>query len=422
MQRSRIFGLRILALFTLICAAEAFASTPPHPNATADQQAKPQKGAAYQFEKVKEWCTAAIKHEPGKADDAAKQIGRWPLKDLEIVIHYVSKLSSQPKSAIKRALAKARIRRALDVTDEEARNGDLSRIVKRGVNLHTDIALLELQAWAYQDIGETSWAYVDGRTLIQPKRYHWAFARQLIDSLSPTPSQDPTARQWYVSTTAYMQNHRLLGYARQNIERALNRFPSDDRVLFYAGVLHEVWASPVNQNVALPKGGKATFGTKESELKLAHQFLQKSIEVNPGFAEARLHLGRVLGLLGQPARAAAELQRAAAEVNDPALSYYASLFLGHENWKMTRWAEAREHYENAAKLFPMAQSPLLALSQMERVRGNAKDALATLQRALNLPHIDIWEDDPWWIYDLAHVRDADGRIKEMQQALGGLSR
>jgi tetratricopeptide (TPR) repeat protein len=219
-----------------------------------------------------------------------------------------------------------------------------------------------------------------------------------------------------------MQNHRLLGYAGQNIERALDLFPSDDRILFYAGVLHEVWASPVNQNVALPKGGKATFGTKESELKLARQFLQKSIAVNPGFSEARLHLGRVLGLLGQPAQAAAELQRAAAEVNDPALSYYASLFLGQENWKMTRLAEAREHYENAAKLFPTAQSPLLALSQMERVRGNAKDALATLQRTLNLPHIDIWKDDPWWSYDLAHVRDADGLIKEMQQALGGLSR
>ena len=82
------------------------------------------------------------------------------------------------------------------------------------------------------------------------------------------------------TTPASVINHRLLGYARQNIERALNRFPSDDRILFYAGVLHEVWASPVNQNVALPKGGKATFGTKESELKLAREFLFQI--TNPG--------------------------------------------------------------------------------------------------------------------------------------------
>jgi hypothetical protein len=177
------------------------------------QPAKEKADAKDVFEKVKEWRAAAAEHDVGKPDAAAKLIGRWPIKDLELVIEFMAKLSAQPQSAIKRALSKARYRRALNTTDQEAKSGDLNRLLKQGALLHTDIELLALQTWAYQDISEATGAFVDGRIMIQPRRFHWEFARRLIDSVGPVAANDPMVRQWYVATTAHMQDHRLLGYA-----------------------------------------------------------------------------------------------------------------------------------------------------------------------------------------------------------------
>jgi tetratricopeptide (TPR) repeat protein len=386
------------------------------------QPAKEKADAKDVFEKVKEWRAAAAEHDVGKPDAAAKLIGRWPIKDLELVIEFMAKLSAQPQSAIKRALSKARYRRALNTTDQEAKSGDLNRLLKQGALLHTDIELLALQTWAYQDISEATGAFVDGRIMIQPRRFHWEFARRLIDSVGPVAANDPMVRQWYVATTAHMQDHRLLGYAGQNLKRALVQFPSDERILFYAGVLHELWASPVNQNVLLPKEAKVSYGTRESELKLAQEFLQKAVTINPNFAEAHLRLGRVLGQLGNHGKAAAELLQAAGSIKDTQLLYYASLFLGYEFYRLSRPSEAREQYDRASSLYPAAQSPLLALSHLARTGGNAKDAHLDMQRVFALPHTDHWNDDPWWTYDLAHVRDADTLVAQMHKMFGDLPR
>jgi tetratricopeptide (TPR) repeat protein len=218
-----------------------------------------------------------------------------------------------------------------------------------------------------------------------------------------------------------MQSRRLLGYAGQNLKDALDKFPADSRILFLAGVLHETWASPVHQKVVLPGGVQVSYGSEESELKLALQFLQKAVAADPNFAEARLRFGRVLGLLGHHDRAAAELQQAAALMEDPQLLYYASLFLGREFVALSRRSEARDQYERAARLYPTAQSPLLALSQLARSGEDLQGALLSLNRAFALPRKDPWKDDPWWIYDLAHVRDADALVAEMCRMFGGLS-
>jgi tetratricopeptide (TPR) repeat protein len=228
-------------------------------------------------------------------------------------------------------------------------------------------------------------------------------------------------RQWFIATTAYMQANRLLGYARQNLKYALHRFPADSRILFFAGVLHETWASPMHQNVVVPLEVKVSYGSEESELKQALQFFKKASAADPNFAEAHLRLGRVLGLLGHHNQAVAELQRAAASIKDPQLLFYASLFLGREFAALSRRSEARDQYERAAMLYPAAQSPLLALSQLARSGDDLEGARLSLERSFAVPRKDPWKDDPWWIYDLAHVRDADALIADMHRMFGGLS-
>jgi tetratricopeptide (TPR) repeat protein len=410
---------RVIAATTLFLLGLIGATTgpaiPPFPTPAAQSGTD----SSYLQQRVKEWRTAAVLHTPGNPDQAAAMISSWPSYDLEAVLKLVTKLASQPASAIKRA--KSPIRRMLDLTDQEVRQGDLSRILKKGALLHTDIALLELEQGSYQHKPEGIEGigiFADGRVLFQPQQFSWQFARQLIDLIPRTPSQDAIVRQWYVATTAYMQSRRLLGYAGQNLKRALDRFPSDDKLLFYAGVLHETWASPVNQNPLLPRGASVSYGSRDSELRLARQYFEKALEKNPSFAEARLRLGRVTGLQGNHKKAIAELQNAAAIIADPQLSYYASLYLGYEFTMVVRGQEAREQYERAAMLYPTAQSPLLAISQLALDNDDTEGALRALQRVFGLQSKDPWNDDPWWVYDLAHVRDAAALVAEMQKTLG----
>jgi len=69
-------------------------------------------------------------------------------------------------------------------------------------------------------------------------------------------------------------------------------------------------------------------------------------------------------------------------------------------------------------LYPTAQSPLLAISQLALDNDDTEGALRALQRVFGLQIKDRWNDDPWWVYDLAHVRDAAALVAEMQKKLG----
>jgi len=393
----------------------------PEPTATAEQAADKKDSTTVRLQKVKEWRIAAGLHKPGEPDSAAVTIAGWPSKDLQSVIDFVAKLASQFARSAKPTLSRVQMKRLFELSDQEVQRKDLNRILRQGVLLHTDIALLELEKGAYEHRSvwiEGRGIFADGQIFLMPQKYHWQFARQLIDSIP----EDQIAKGWYIATTAHMHSHRLLSYSAQNLRSALEKFPSSDRLLFYAGTLHEIWASPPNQNILLPPSGKVTFGSRESELKLARQFLQKALAVNPDFAEARLHLGRVQGLLGDHAQAAAELEGAAASINDPQLSYYSSLYLGWELAQLSRLNEARDQYERAATLYPGAQSAHLALSQLAHSSGDAKAAFLAVQNVFALHIRDPWNDDPWWAYDVSHVRDAAGLMVEMRRGLGGVPR
>jgi len=388
----------------------------PLPKAEAAPEPGKIPDSSYRMERLREWRSAAGQHSPGKPDAAAVKIGRWPLADLQPVVDYITKLARQPASTIRRTLSRPQMRRLLDATDQEVQQGDLTRMLKQGVLLHTDISLLGLETVVDAYERPRAAAFIDGQVVIHPKRIHWQFARTLLDSV---PRMSQAAKPWYIATTAHMQSRRLLAYADENLKRGLDLFPADDRLLFYAGVLHESWASPVNQNAMLPPGVENKYGSKEAELKQARQFFQKAVQSNPASAEGHLRLGRTLGLLGQHSQAVVTLQRATKMIQDPQLSYYAALYLGFELEILMRKNEARVQYERAAQLYPTAQSPLLALSHLARSEDNTQDALQALQRIFELPRGDPWKDDPWWTYDVAHTRDAAALVEQMYTIWGG---
>jgi hypothetical protein len=279
----RYMHSRILLLLTLIgLSFVGSIEAPGYP------QSMRRTDTNYRLRKIEEWRTAVVQHNAGETDSAATTIGGWDEEDLEIVIRFIATLASQPVKTARRTLSRASLRRILQLTDQEVKQGNLNRILKQGALLHTDIALLGLETNGSLTGAEPMAAINDGTVVVVRKERNWEFARRLIDSVSPSPSQDSMVRQWYIATIAYMQSRRLLAYAKENVENALELLPSDDRILFYSGVLHEVWASPLNQKMQLPPRIEVTHGSESSELKKAEQFFRKSIEVNPNSPETRL--------------------------------------------------------------------------------------------------------------------------------------
>jgi hypothetical protein len=102
--------------------------------------------------------------------------------------------------------------------------------------------------------------------------------------------------------------------------------------------------------------------------------------------------------------------------------YYASLYLGREFEALSRRSEARSQYERAASLYPTAPVPLLSLSHLAHGSGDSAGALLAVQRMFALPREDSVKDDPWLVYDIAHVRDAGAFIDELRKLLGEVSR
>ena len=219
---------------------------------------------------------------------------------------------------------------------------------------------------------------------------HWEIARMLLDFVvpkgdtRPAKGRDEMVRQWYRATAAWMQLSE--DHDRLHLDPA-RLFPSDPDILFLSACQRE-----------------------------AEALFRRVLEIKPGHAEARLRYGRVLGGLGKHQESAVELRRAVADLTDPEMLYYANLFLGAAEEALGNRDAARVAYEQAAERFPMAQSPLLALSQLARRYGDRRGALRAIDRLFALEEADRGaRDDPWWRYYVAQARDAEDLLGAMRQ-------
>jgi hypothetical protein len=59
---------------------------------------------------------------------------------------------------------------------------------------------------------------------------------------------------------------------------------------------------------------------------------------------------------------------------------------------------------------------------LARISNDPDNASLAVERVLALKRKDPWADDPWWTYDMSHVRNADALIEEMRRALGEYSK
>jgi tetratricopeptide (TPR) repeat protein len=328
------------------------------------------------------------------------------------------------------------VRLSAHAAAERSTSGDDNYLMRRAALLHADVAMLEprgvVESFANRPvgppaIGPQTWRIdiSDGRGLdVGLSALHWDIARLALDqvrpgaSAKPAPARDAMVRAWYRATAAWMQYRE--DHDTQHLDRARAIFPDDPDILFLSGCQRESYAAPsiqaATRTVTLPPGLTVGVGSDRAELRLAEGFFKRALAKQPDMGETHLRLGRVLGLEGRHADAAAEIRQAMSLLGETPLRYYGELFLGAEEEALGRVDAARDAFDRAAALFPSAQSPLIALSELAKRRGDRAGALAAIQRLFALPPAGReGRDDPWWSYHTAQARDADALLDALQR-------
>jgi tetratricopeptide (TPR) repeat protein len=372
--------------------------------------------------------TAVERHVPGEADAPLRSVTAWSRDDLQAAWIDVQALLAVVKNRDAGAFYAQPSRRQHVLRDflteddvERLRKladrirSSLDRFVKRAAVLHGDVAQqmdLELipppssSGFAPQRLVlETN----DGRPSgMRGSVVHWEFGRLLLAQVAGA-DRDEFVRSWYRASMAVKLATEDLDVA--HFARAVAILPSDSTVRVLKGALHDALAHPAVQSAVesarLPRGVVLDVHSEAAELQNAEREFRRAVELDPTLTEARLRRGRVLARQGKHHEAAAELREALSRSSEPLLEYYVRLFLAAEEDALGRFGDARRLYEEAARLYPHAQAPRLALSQLAHRAGDRAAARAALDTAVAPVAARRADDDPWWAYQRSAGRQAD---------------
>ena len=428
--------------------------------------------AAARLVRLEQWLKALVRHTPGAEDEALAEAGSWSngeLRSLWIDVNVLIQVTRNLKlSRFSVQFQGLRTRTEIPYTQVQMRRlavlacaaagtvlelqcmtinaggeldaellrlsslvraakvrGDDNYIERRGALLHGDVAMLgppgpvePLSALPSAGPQRFKMQISDGREVdLGQAAVHWEIGRMVLDYVKPAPGRDEMVRQWYRATAAWMQSRE--DHEAQHLDRAREIFPTDPDILFLSGCQRETYAAPHIQSAVrsavLPSGFSLDVGSERTELRQAESFFRGALALKPDASETHLRLGRVLALLGRHADAANELRQAIGSTDDTLLVYYGNLFLGAEEQALGRYDAARDANERAAALYPMAQSPLLALSELARRQGDRPAALRALQRVFDLPSTEPERSDPWWRYHVEQARNVDELLEELRR-------
>jgi tetratricopeptide (TPR) repeat protein len=137
----------------------------------------------------------------------------------------------------------------------------------------------------------------------------------------------------------------------------------------------------------------------------AERLFRRALKSDPALHEARVRLARVLVERKRYPEALAEARTALAGTASPAVRFYGYLFAGRAQQALGRLDAAALDFAEAVKLFPTAQSALLAQSQVALMRADANGALQPIALLPSEPPADFRQGDPWWSYRLASGRE-----------------
>jgi predicted Zn-dependent protease len=363
-------------------------------------------------------------------------VGRWSQDDIERLLRDVRELVKFLQRAHEGREAgggrSARDRLILSIYDRRFTLDELERtyyggasltangLLRRGAVLHADIARFIAGRLAGEPLVNDG-----GRKGWRPGTPHWEIGRELLDGVTPDPASDAGVVLWYRAVSAHLLNEGRLSEATEHLDKARQLFRQHPAFLIDSGYLHQEFSSPSIQAAIhdlRSDGVEVRVGSKAAELQRAEQFLRQALTIQPEAADARLRLGHTLGELGRHQDAVNQLTRINEDEETPAaLLYLKELILGKQEQALGHHGEARRRYERAAALFPGAQAPRIALSQLARQAGDRPAALRALERIeTSLPPAG-GGIDPWWDYYQPHGADAEALVAKAWEMMTGLT-
>ncbi len=411
-----------------ITGAQALSPTPQAPaGATVAQQ--------HWRERLEMWLRAVEAHQPGETDASTIRIGTWTEIDLAglradlfalLAIH-VRETERTPFGVVPHgempsvslpykdaAFTLAGLRALLGVPENEDASRSLTRLLERGAILHADIGM-RADPFYTGGVGcspQASVLLLDGKTVGSGcVGIHWAQARALLDAVTGGATDEAWIRLWYHATIAYLLEHWNYADAEPQIEHAQRLFPKDPDILFEHGCFHETMASPIVESAEAASARSPK--SRAAHLQEASELFRAAASLRPDFAEARIRRGHVLLELAKPGEAAEELKGTPAAARSPQLRYYAELLLGEAEQSRGSLDAAREHFESAAGIFPLAQSPRLALALEAVLRGDRPGAEDAMRPVLSIAGDDANRADPWWSYYRWQARGGNALLAEL---------
>lgn len=397
-----------------------------------------QQRLSHNIANVEAWLQALEQHRPGESDPAAQEIGALPEIELDALFvdaHALVQLVLKPGNIVLPAgaprFSSKDVERLMTLA-RDAQAGGINRLLKRSALLHTDIALLVPQG------KQPSRPAVPAAQLLIPHAttimtsdgqnegtrdvsIHLAFASLLLDRVKPTPSGDEDVRLWYQALALLLVRHHYYSDADPHLEHARRIFPDDAELLVDSGSLYEALGAPAIQSFVqdpvMSSGVTIRVGSARANWQRAERFFRRAVELDERSLDARLRLGRVMGHLGRHEEAATQLEAALALADESRMQYFANLFLGAEQQALGRFDKARDSFERATALYPQAQSPHLALSQLARRQGDRAAALLAIQPLLAQGPGAYGRDDPWWSYHDGPAGDPDALLARVRAVL-----
>ena len=187
---------------------------------------------------------------------------------------------------------------------------------------------------------------------------------------------------------------------RAVLEAALLEYPEDREFVLALGTLFET-SGWVRKDAA--------------SLRKAEDQYRLILDKDPGFAEARLRLGRVLALLGRADQAFVELNGVLSTTKDKQFRLVGHLAMGAIHEEREELEEAVEAYRRATALNLECQSASIALAHALHRAGDLEGSLWTLEKFLERDEGGISRaEDPWLDYLLGHSHRFGELLRDMR--------
>lgn len=393
---------------------------------------------------VDRWSRAVLEHQPGRHDSAIDFVNGMTPEDRK---RLASGLDIFLRTLTKKVVTtlETEAKRLAELGADAARKPGTNQFLARAAILHSDAAMIA--PYSISDAPQVSpmgtvapggiVAVNDGEYRgVVVSNWGWAFARRLLDQTQPGPAGDPFVASWYHVTTAFMMQRGYLGEVTPHLERALQLFSNDARLVFDKACLAEALGLPrarqalddprTQQALSSPNlqpgfrsgaasnnvvSGRNQLVSKAQTEAEAERMFRRTFALDPTMGEARIRLGRLYESHGRHSDALEEIAAGLRLTTNDVARFYGHLVAARASSALKRPNDAAAHLKQALALFPNAQSALIAASQFALVSADAGGAIVPiLQLSRTEPET---RGDPWWHYHTGMGRYADRLLQEM---------